>query len=263
MLCLISWLSSGLLCQGHAATDAPTNLLELQVKGITVDPEGDVPVVILEAPTSHKAFPMWIGQQEAQAIAIELQDVPMPRPLTHMLLKNILTNLQVKVERIVIHDLQDNTFFASIFLQQGQSSHTIDARPSDAIALAIATKAPIFVAPHVLQAVQTIPTLPAAPAPAMVGQKFGMQMQTHDERLARAFQLPHAGGVLVAFVEEHSQAAQDGLNRGDIIMRVDGQAIKTLDELMAVLTTDVPEQHILNVLREQREVTIRLQPSAK
>jgi S1-C subfamily serine protease len=69
--------------------------------------------------------------------------------------------------------------------------------------------------------------------------------------------------VLVAFVEEHSQAAQDGLNRGDIIMRVDGQAIKTLDELMAVLTTDVPEQHILNVLREQREVTIRLQQSAK
>src|SRR5687768_11658250 len=110
ILCLIPWLSSGLLYQGHAATNVPTNLLELQVKGIIVDPNGDVPVVILEAPTSHKVFPMWIGKQEAQAIAIALQDLPMPRPLTHMLLKNILTNLQVKVERIVIHDLQENTF---------------------------------------------------------------------------------------------------------------------------------------------------------
>jgi len=263
LLCLLPWLSGVLLSQGYAAANVSTNLLELQVKGITVDPNGDVPVVILEAPTSHKAFPMWIGKQEAQAIAIELQDVPVPRPLTHMLLKNILTNLQVKVERIVIHDLQDNTFFASIYLQQGQSSHTIDARPSDAIALAIATKAPIFVAPHVLQAVQTLPTQPTEPPPALVAKKFGMHMQTLDERLARAFQLPHAGGVLVAFVEEHSQAAQDGINRGDIIMRVDGKAIKTLDDLMGVLATDGPEQHILNVIRQQHEVTIRLQPPAK
>jgi S1-C subfamily serine protease len=180
-----------------------------------------------------------------------------------MLLKNILTNLQVKVERIVIHDLQDNTFFASIYLQQGQLSHTIDARPSDAITLAIATKAPIFVAPHVLQAVQTLPILPAEPPPALVAKKFGMHMQTLDERLARAFQLPHAGGVLVAFVEEHSQAAQDGINRGDIIMRVDGKTIKTLDDLMGVLATDGPEQHILNVIRQQHEVTIRLQPPAQ
>jgi bifunctional DNase/RNase len=263
ILCLIPWLSFGLLRQGHAAPNAPANLLELQVKGITVDPNGNVPIVILEALTSHKAFPMWIGKEEAQAIAIELQGVPMPRPLTHMLLRNILTNLQVKVERIVIHDLQDNTFFASIFLQQGQSNHTIDARPSDAIALAIAAKAPIFVAPHVLQAVQTIPTSPAEATPKLVAKKFGMHMQTLDERLARAFQLPHAGGVLVASVDEHSQAAQAGVHRGDIIMRVDDQVIKTLDDLMAVLTTEAPEQHRLNVIRQQREVIIRLQPPAK
>ncbi|ETX08029.1 bifunctional nuclease domain-containing protein [Candidatus Entotheonella palauensis] len=263
VLCLMAWLSVGMLRYGHAAPYPPANLLELQVKGITIDPDGNVPVVILEAPTSHKAFPMWIGKQEAQAIAIELQGLPTPRPLTHVLLKNILTNLQVKVDRIVIHDLQENTFFASIFLQQGQSNHIIDARPSDAIALAIATKAPILVAPHVLQAVQTIPTAPAEATPQLVAKKFGMHMQTLDERLARAFQLPHAGGVLVAFVEEHSQAARDGINRGDIIMRVDGQSIKTLDDLMAVLTTDSPEQHILEVVRQQREVTIRLQPPEK
>ncbi len=261
VLCLVLWLNCNWLRQGHAASPPPpTHLLELQVKGITVDPDGNVPVMILEAPTSHKAFPMWIGKQEAQAIAIELQGLPTPRPLTHMLLRNILTNLQVKVERIVIHDLQDNTFFASIFLKQGQSGHTIDARPSDAIALAIATKAPILMAPHVLQAVQTIPTSPAVTTPNLVAKKFGMHMQTLDERLARAFHLPNAGGVLVAFVEERSQAARGGINRGDIIMRVDGQAIKTLDDLMVVLTTESSGQHTLKVMRQQRELTIRLQP---
>ncbi len=262
-LCLMIGLSCGMLRHGHAAPQTHSSLLELHVKGITVDPDGNVPVVILEVPTSHKAFPMWIGKQEAQAIAIELQGVPTPRPLTHMLLRNILTNLQVKVERIVIHDLQNNTFFASIFLQQGPSSHTIDARPSDAIALAIATKAPILIAPDVLQAVQTISTSRAAPTSPLVAKKFGMHMQTLDERLARAFQLPHAGGVLVAFVEKHSQAANGGINRGDIIMRVDGRAIKTLDDLMAVLTPEDSGPHTLNVMRQQREVTIYLKPLAK
>ncbi len=266
VLCLVLWLSGGLLRRGHAAPAAPAPLLELQVKGITVDPDGNVPVVILEVPSSHQAFPMWIGKQEAQAIAIELQGLPTPRPLTHMLLRNILTNLQVKVERIVIHDLQANTFFASIYLQQGQSSHEIDARPSDAIALAIATKAPILVAPHVLQAVQTIPTAPAVEMPQLVAKKYGMHMQTLDERLARAFHLPNAGGVLVAFVEARSQTARDGVTRGDVIMRVDGQAIKTLDDLMAVLNLDSPDsprQHTLEVIRQQREVTIRLQPRGR
>jgi bifunctional DNase/RNase len=262
-LCLIPWLSCGWLRHGHAAPTSPTPLLELQVKGITVDPDGNVPVVILETTASHQAFPMWIGQQEAQAIAIELQGLPTPRPLTHMLLRNILTNLQVKVERIVIHDFQDKTFFASIFLQHGHASHTIDARPSDAIALAIAAKAPILVAPHVLRAVQTIPTSLAAGTPPLVAKKFGMHMQTLDERLARAFQLPHAGGVLVAFVEERSQAARDGINRGDIIMQVDGQVIKTLKDLMVVLTPDSLEQHTLNIMRQQREMTLQLQPPGK
>lgn len=259
ILCLLPWLSGSYPDLGHTVPNPPSQLLELQVKGITIDPDGNVPVVILEVPTSHKAFPMWIGKQEAQAIAIELEGLPTPRPLTHMLLRNILTNLHVKVERIVIHDLQDNTFFASIFLQQGRDNYTIDARPSDAIALAIAMKAPILVAPHVLNAVQTVPTSPRSAASLQVVKKFGMHMQTLDERLARAFQLPDAEGVLVAFVEKDSQAARDGVSRGDVITRIDGRPVKTLDELMAALT-EAP--HVLNVLRQQDVVTIRLQSSS-
>ncbi len=256
IFCLLPWLYGGASDLGHAASDPLSKLLELRVKGITVDPDGNVPVLILEVPNSHKAFPMWIGKQEAQAIAIELEGLPTPRPLTHMLLRNILTNLRVKVERIVIHDLQDNTFFASIFLQQGQDHHEIDARPSDAIALAIAMKAPILVAPHVLQAVQTVPTSPAEAGSQQVAKKFGMHMQTLDDRLARAFQLPDARGVLVAFVEKDSRAARDGIARGDIITRIDGVAIQTLEALLAALT-EAP--HILDIMRQQRVVTIRLQ----
>ncbi len=261
VLCLFPWLCGGNPDLGHTASDPSSTLLELQVKGITIDPDGNVPVVILEVPTSHRAFPMWIGKQEAQAIAIELEGLPTPRPLTHMLLRNILTNLHVKVERIVIHDLQNNTFFASIFLQQGHDSHTIDARPSDAIALAIATKAPILVAAHVLSAVQMVPTSPPAAGPLQVAKKFGMHMQTLDDRLARAFQLPNTEGVLVAFVEKDSPAERDGVSRGDVITRIDGKTIKTLDELMPILT-ETP--HVLSVMRQQHAVTIHLQsPSTR
>ena len=256
LLALLMGLSDGLWRQPAAAP----KLLDLQVQGIAVDPETGAPVVILEAPATRQAFPMWIGKQEAQAIAIELQGLSTPRPMTHTLLSNILTNLQVKVERIVIHDLRNSTFFASIFLRQGQSSYTIDARPSDAIAQAIAAQAPMFIAPHVLEAAKTLLPPPPETPSAQVGKKFGMHLQTLDEQLARAFQAPKAEGVLVAFVEAHSQAARDGVHRGDIILSVDGHKTRTLEALMAALTTDEPKPHVLRVVRQQRELMIRLQP---
>ena len=255
LLGLLLCLSDGLLRHTRAAS----KLLELQVQGIAVDPETGAPVLILEAPSTRQAFPMWVGQQEAQAIAIGLQGLSTPRPLTHTLLSNILTNLQVKVERIVIHDLRDSTFFASIVLRQEQSSHTIDARPSDAIALAIAARAPMFVSPHVLQTAQALlPSPPETPS-TRVGKKFGMHMQPLDEQLAHAFQAPRAEGVLVAFVEPHSQAAQGGVHRGDIILSVDGLETLTLEAIMAALTTDESESHVLQIVRQQREMTLHLQ----
>jgi bifunctional DNase/RNase len=204
---------------------------------------------------------MWIGQSEAQAIAIELEGVSTPRPLTHILLKNILTQLDVKVQRIVIHDVRNRTFYASVWLQHGAAVHTIDARPSDAIALALGTKAPIFVAPHVLNSVQTVPLQSPKPAQSLA-KKFGMHMQSLDDQLAQAFHLPTTEGVLVAHVEADSQAARHGIQRGDVIIRVDGQQIKTVKDVLGFLTDTTAHQHTLLVTRDQGPLTIRLDLSA-
>ena len=260
ILLMVPWL---LWCavSALAASNLPADLLELQVKGIALDPNGQVPVAILESPATQKAFPMWIGRSEAQAIAIELEGVETPRPLTHILLRNILTQLDVNVQRIVIHDVRNRTFYASVWLQHGAAVHTIDARPSDAIALALGTKAPIFVASHVLDSVQTVPL--GRPKPTQtLAKKFGMHMQSLDDQLAQAFQLSTTDGVLVAYVEADSQAARHGVQRGDVIIRVDGQHIKSVQDVLISLTDKTVNQHILLVTRDQAPITIRLDLSA-
>ncbi|MDH3603822.1 MAG: DUF151 domain-containing protein [Candidatus Tectomicrobia bacterium] len=255
-LFMVLWL----LCYAVSAlatSNSSAELLELQVKGIALDPNGRGPVAILESPTTQKAFPMWIGQSEAQAIAIELEGVATPRPLTHILLKNILTQLDATVQRVVIHDVRNHTFYASIWLQHAAAVHTIDARPSDAIALALGSKAPIFVAPHVLNSVQTVPLGPPKPTQTLA-KKFGMHMQSLDDQLAQAFQLSTTDGVLVAYVETDSQAARHGVRRGDVIIRVDGHHIKTVKDVLTSFTDDTANPHILLVTRDQAPITIRL-----
>src|SRR4029450_11038821 len=120
-------------------------VLEVKIKGVTIDPQGNTPVVILEEQQGHRAFPIWIGIPEARAIMLEMGGVSPPRPLTHVLLHNILVNLNVKVGRVIITDMQEDTFYAIILLRQGNKTLTVDARPSDAIALALHVRAPVFV----------------------------------------------------------------------------------------------------------------------
>ncbi len=244
-----------------AAPELPPDLLELQVKGIALDPDGNVSIVILEARANHKAFPIWIGQQEAQAIYIEMEEVVPPRPLTHVLLQNVLTDLDVKVVRIVIHALRENTFYASILLQQGPKIHTIDARPSDAIALALGAKAPIFVAPNVLAEVRTV-RLSDQESGQPLAKTFGMHLQSLNDDLAHAFHLSNTDGVLVAFVEKGSKTAQHGIRRGDVITSVNGQRIKTVDDVLSTLTNASVPQHVLRVTRDRQAVTILLPRSA-
>src|SRR5215510_4236686 len=95
------------------------DVLEVKIKGVTIDPQGNTPVVILEEQQGHRAFPMWIGLPEARAIMLELEGVSPPRPLTHVLLHNILVDLDVKIRHVVLTDMQDDTFYAIILLQKG------------------------------------------------------------------------------------------------------------------------------------------------
>src|SRR5687768_10528499 len=124
--------------------------IEMTIKGLMVDPITNLPIVILRDKDGQKVLPIWVGIFEANAIALQFENVATPRPMTHDLLRNVIHDLKASVQKIVVCDLQDNTFYALIYLSLNGETLAIDARPSDAIALALRTKAPIFVEESVI-----------------------------------------------------------------------------------------------------------------
>lgn len=126
-------------------------LIRMKVTGLTIDPFTNMPIIILKDFEEKMALPIWIGLIEASAIATELEKIQLARPMTHDLLRNILGELDVKVLKVEVNDLADNTFYAKIFLRKEEEEIVMDARPSDAIALALRTSAPIFVDRRVME----------------------------------------------------------------------------------------------------------------
>jgi bifunctional DNase/RNase len=133
-----------------------TELIAMSIKGLMLDPVSNSPIVVLKDSEEKFFLPIWVGIFEANAIALQLENVTTPRPMTHDLLRNMISELDGRVTRVVINDLRDSTFFAQIRVTAGQRTLELDARPSDAIALALRTEAPIFVAQAVLDQAQTI-----------------------------------------------------------------------------------------------------------
>jgi bifunctional DNase/RNase len=125
--------------------------LEMKLKGLMIDPVSEMPIIILSDPEGDQVLPIWVGIFEANAIAMQLEKITPPRPFTHDLLRNAIEELGGTVRQVVVTDLQENTFFARIEVDRGGTSHSIDSRPSDAIALALRTGAPILVEPIVLE----------------------------------------------------------------------------------------------------------------
>ena len=232
--------------------------IEMRVRGVTMDPERHSPIVVLEGRQGHEAFPIWIGIPEARAIALELEGVVTPRPLTHALLNNILTDLEIGIGRIFINDLRDNTYFAKIDLLRGPETVTIDARPSDAIALAIRAKAPIFVARKVLEATRTV--ILSEPSPHRDSARMcGISVQDLTPQLARLFNLNSTDGVLVASADPESRDAAGDVQRGDVITGADGTIINTVQDFQNLCgNKEAGEEVVLNVTRDQRPVELKL-----
>jgi bifunctional DNase/RNase len=130
--------------------------IEMTIKGLMVDPITNTPIVILRDKDGQRVLPIWVGIFEANAIALQIENVTTPRPMTHDLLRNVIADLNADVQRIVVSDLQENTFFALIYLTRNGETLAIDARPSDAIALALRTRAPIFVEEAVIDQAKTV-----------------------------------------------------------------------------------------------------------
>ena len=125
--------------------------VEMKIKGLMIDPVSNMPIIILKNDAGDSVLPIWVGIFEANAIAMQLESVVSPRPMTHDLLKNVIEGLHAKIARVVINELKDNTFFANIFLDRNGDDLCIDSRPSDAMALALRAEAPIFVEKAVLE----------------------------------------------------------------------------------------------------------------
>jgi bifunctional DNase/RNase len=117
----------------------------MTIKGLVLDPISKMPIVVLQDPETERILPIWIGVFEANAIALKIENISTPRPMTHDLLTNVLARLSIAVERITISDIRNNTFYAVIRCNCGGEDLSLDSRPSDAIALALRTNAPIYV----------------------------------------------------------------------------------------------------------------------
>ncbi len=131
-------------------------MVEMKVEGLTLDPLTNMPIIILKDLNGQRALPIWVGFFEANAIALEIEKISTPRPMTHDLMKNLIINMNGEVKHILVSELKDNTFYAVINMVSNGATLNIDSRPSDAIALALRVKAPIYVNESVIEAAKSL-----------------------------------------------------------------------------------------------------------
>lgn len=131
-------------------------LIEMSIKGLMVDPVTNMPIVLLRDADNTRVLPIWVGPVEANAIALQVENVAPPRPMTHDLVRNLLADLGATLVRVVIADLRESTFYAYLELRVGAEVVFVDARPSDALALCLRTRAPIFVDTKVLDRARSV-----------------------------------------------------------------------------------------------------------
>ena len=135
-------------------------LIEMTIKGLMVDPITNMPIVILRDQDGQRVLPIWVGIFEANAIALQIENIETPRPMTHDLLRNVIQDLKADVEKIVVCDLKDNTFYALIHMRIDGEVVAVDSRPSDAIALALRVRAPILVEETVIDNAKSLDFTP-------------------------------------------------------------------------------------------------------
>ena len=125
--------------------------VEMKIRGLMMDPVTNMPIVVLKDTSGDSVLPIWVGIYEANAIALEIEKVTTPRPMTHDLIKTLLLGLDTSMKKVVVNELKDDTFYAVIWLERNGQSITVDSRPSDALALALRHDCPIYVDDRVLQ----------------------------------------------------------------------------------------------------------------
>ena len=157
--------------------------IEVRIRGLMMDPSTNMPIIVLKDVASDAVMPIWVGFFEVKAISDEIEKIASPRPMTHDLARNLIQHLNARLERVVINELRNETFLAVLFLRQGEEALTIDARPSDAIALALRADCPIYVSEQVMQSAKLNTSGP--PEGPTAEQLRGWLEGLNDEDLGR------------------------------------------------------------------------------
>ena len=201
------------------------DLRQVRVKNVILDPRLRQHIVFLEEVRGKRIIPIWIGPAEARAILMEMKKIIPPRPMTHDLLRNVIGGLKGQVDRIEITEVKGGTFYARIILESSDSSFAIDSRPSDALALALRTRSPIYARQAVLTE-----GIALNPEPKLFRSgRVGLVLQKMNLSLARFFGGGKEGGLLVSQVSEETPASRGGIRRGDVIYEIEGKMISTLN----------------------------------
>jgi len=236
----VTLLWSGCRARHSAITDE----VKVDVTNVDVDNETGLPFVLLEDKPGGRNLQVFIGEPEARSIILQLKGTKAPRPLTNDLLRTLLERTGNHVDRVVVDDLREGTYFADIYLDHGR--YQVDSRPSDAIALALAARAPIYVVARLLE--------PQGPASA---QALGLRVQELSADIADYFGAQPATGVLIADVS--GEASQAGIQRGDLLTRIGDTQIKDLDDFRRQ-TAGLTDKSVLVTVRRrdgEHRVSIR------
>lgn len=230
--------------------------VKVEVANVGIDRDSGAHYVLLEDRSGERAVPILIGDNEAEAITLEMHGLRPPRPLTQDLLRNVIEETGNRVDRVIITEIRDEVYHAKIVLDGGQ--HNVDSRPSDAIALAIGTHAPIYVNAKLLTSNADL-GLSVAKAGPKSERGLGIAVQELTPTLARYFDVPPKSAVLID--EVGPNATRAGMQRGDLLTSIDGRAVAGVadfDREVATLKQGAPV--VLKVKRGTSEQSITLQP---
>jgi bifunctional DNase/RNase len=231
------WIVPAALWAVSGCKEQPPAEIPVRVEAVAFDYASRSPVVVLAEKQGKRQLPIWIGPGEAQAIAMRLEGMTPPRPLTHDLLHRLLQEAGVEVEKVVVTALKDGVYFAEIHLHGKKGAVKVDSRPSDAIALAVRCEKPIYVARGLFEE-QGQRRLLVHGQPELRA-RAGITVQNLTEELAELFGLEEKQGVVVTQAE-----AGTGLRSGDCILAIDGHAIRNVDDFSRVMDDAEPGSQV-------------------